>query len=75
MSDTDLNNEQKISIINAHIIELKAEQYSHEIRKIELETIQSTDNEIYQNIVRIIGDYDNQISVLESLKANLQQSV
>ena len=71
MSSTDLNNEQKISIINAHIIELKAEQYSHEIRKIELETIQSTDNEIYQNIVRIIGDYNLQISTLESLKSNL----
>jgi hypothetical protein len=71
MSSTDLNNEQKIAIINAHIMELKAEQYSHEIRKVELETISSTDNEIYSNIVRIIGDYDLQISTLESLKSNL----
>lgn len=71
MSSTDLNNEQKIAIINAHITELKAEQYSHEIRKIELETISSTDNDIYSNIVRIIGDYDLQISTLESLKSNL----
>lgn len=71
MSNTDLNDEQKIAIINAHIVELKAQQFSHEVRKIELETISSTDNEIYENIVRIIGDYDLQIATLESLKSNL----
>jgi hypothetical protein len=71
MTSPDLNSQQKIAIINAHIMELKAEQYSHEIRKVELETISSTDNEIYSNIVRIIGDYNLQISTLESLKSNL----
>ena len=71
MADTDLNDEQKIAIIDAHIVELKAQQFSHEVKKIELETISSTDNEIYLNIVRIIGDYNLQISALESLKFNL----
>jgi hypothetical protein len=71
MTNTDLNDEQKIAIIDAHIVELKAQQFSHEVKKIELETISSTDNEIYLNIVRIIGDYNLQISTLESLKSNL----
>lgn len=71
MSDIELNNDQKIAIINAHIMELKAEQYSHELRKVELETIGSVDNEIHTNITRIIGDYSLQISTLESLKSNL----
>lgn len=71
MANTDLNDEQKIAIIDAHIVELKAQQFSHEVKKIELETISSTDNEIYLNIVRIIGDYNLQISTLESLKFNL----
>lgn len=71
MSDIELNNDQKIGIINAHIMELKAEQYSHELRKVELETIGSVDNEIHTNITRIIGDYSLQISTLESLKSNL----
>jgi hypothetical protein len=71
MAGTDLNDDQKIAIIDAHIAELKAQQFSHEIRKIELQTISSTDNEIYENIVRIIGDYDLQIATLESLKSNL----
>jgi hypothetical protein len=71
MANTDLNDEQKIAIIDAHIVELKAQQFSHEVKKIELETISSTDNEIYLNIVRIIGDYNLQISTLESLKSNL----
>ncbi len=72
MSNTELNNDQKIGIINAHIVELKAQQYSHEIRKIELETIGSVDNEIYTNITRIIGDYDLQITTLESLRSTLE---
>jgi hypothetical protein len=71
MAGTDLNDDQKIAIIDAHITELKAQQFSHEIRRIELQTISSTDNEIYENIVRIIGDYDLQIAALESLKSNL----
>jgi hypothetical protein len=71
VSDIELNNDQKIGIINAHIMELKAEQYSHELRKVELETIGSVDNEIHTNITRIIGDYSLQISTLESLKSNL----
>jgi hypothetical protein len=71
MAGTDLNDDQKIAIIDAHITELKAQQFSHEIRRIELQTISSTDNEIYENIVRIIGDYDLQIATLESLKSNL----
>jgi len=71
VSDIELNNDQKIAIINAHIMELKAEQYSHELRKVELETIGSVDNEIHTNITRIIGDYSLQISTLESLKSNL----
>jgi hypothetical protein len=72
MSNTELNNDQKIGIINAHIVELKAEQYSHELRKIELETIGSVDNEIYTNISKIIGDYDLQIAALESLRSSLE---
>jgi hypothetical protein len=71
MSNIELSNDQKIGIINAHIMELKAEQYSHELRKIELETIGSVDNEIYTNISKIIGDYDLQITTLESLKSDL----
>ena len=71
MSNTELNNDQKIGIINAHIVELKAEQYSHELRKIELETIGSIDNEIYTNMSKIIGDYDLQITALESLRSSL----
>ena len=71
MSDVELNNGQKIGIINAHIVELKAEQYSHELRKIELETIGSIDNEIYANMSKIIGDYDLQITALESLRSSL----
>ena len=72
MSNTELDNDQKIAIINAHIVELKGQQYSHEIRKIELETIGSVDNEIYINITRIIGDYDLQITTLESLRSSLE---
>lgn len=70
MSTIDLNDEQKVGIINAHIMELKAQKYSHEIRKIELETIGQTDDNVYENIVRIIGDYNLQISTLEALKSN-----
>jgi hypothetical protein len=51
-------------------MELKAQKYSHEIRKIELETIGQTDDNVYENIVRIIGDYNLQISTLESLKSS-----
>lgn len=71
----ELSNEQKIGIVNGHITELLAEQYSHQLRIIEFDGAgrENINPEMYQQMVDMVAQYDLRIAALQAEKDRLSE--
>jgi hypothetical protein len=68
MTNEYLDKNQMINIITAHLRDLHAEKYSHELRIVEFDGagIENIDESLYSQISSMIPQYDLRISALEA---------
>jgi hypothetical protein len=73
MTNEYLDRNQMINIVRAHLRDLHAEKYSHELRIIEFNGagIENIDDSLYNQISNMIPQYDLRIAALENELARL----
>jgi hypothetical protein len=73
MTNEYLDRNQMINIVRAHLRDLHAEKYSHELRIIEFDGagIENIDDSLYNQIANMIPQYDLRIAALENELARL----
>jgi hypothetical protein len=73
MTNEYLDRNQMINIVRAHLRDLHAEKYSHELRIIEFDGagIENIDDSLYNQISNMIPQYDLRIAALENELARL----
>lgn len=73
MESTYLTKQHMLNIVESHLREMYAEQYSHRLRLIEFDAagIQNTPGGMYEEISNMITQYDSRISAIEQEKQRL----
>jgi hypothetical protein len=74
MLDSYITKEQRIAIIDAHLRDLHAEKYSHELRIIEFNAagLENIDEELYLQISNMIPQYDDRIQALKDERVRVE---
>lgn len=70
MSNSYLSKNDMLNVLNGHLTELNAEQYSHRLRIIEFDAAgaENINSDMYNQISQMIAQYDLRIQALESEK-------
>jgi hypothetical protein len=75
MTNEYLDKNQMINIVRAHLRDLHAEKYSHELRIVEFDGagIENIDDSLYSQISSMIPQYDLRIAALEAELARVSE--
>lgn len=70
MTENYLSKQDRLNVLIAHIRDLHAEKYSHELRIIEFNAagVDNIDEKLYNQIASMIPQYDSRIAALEAEK-------
>jgi len=68
MTNQYLNKQTMLNVIDAHLNDLHAEQYSHELRIIEFNAagLDNIDPGMYSQISDMVSQYDDRIAALQA---------
>lgn len=73
MENTYLSKQQMLNVVESHLREMHAEQYSHRLRLMEFDAagIENIVDGIYQEISNMVAQYDLRIAAIEQEKQRL----
>jgi hypothetical protein len=68
MTNQYLNKQTMLNVLDAHLTDLNAEQYSHRLRIMEFDAagIENINGGMYEEISNMINQYDNRIAALQA---------